>query len=263
MAKKKRKKRPQSSGVGTRPRPQAAATAPEAPATAPRAPERPSNRQARKEQARIERERRLRLARRRLRMRRLIRWGLPLLVIGAIVAFFVVGTLRDGAALAEAREAFGCNDPELQQDEIDAFEALGNQTHVEPFAEGENGIPATAGAHASALPPEPKVYDQPVPEANAVHNLEHGYVLIYYAAEGENALADDLVSSLESVAEEEAEVIMAPYDDLAEPVTFVSWGQLQTCSPPEGAGAGDAEAVARAFIDEFRNSSLAPEAAAG
>ncbi len=257
MAKKKRKKRGQPSGVATRPRPEAAAGA------APDAPERPSNRQLRKEQARIERERRLRQARRRMRTRRLLRIGIPLLVIAAVVAFFVLRSIREGEAVAEANAALGCGPVETKQDDLDAFEALGGRSHVPPFAEGQNGVPATAGAHSQALPPEPSVYDEPVPEANAIHNLEHGYVLIYYAAEGDNALPEDLRSALASAAEDEAEVIMSPYEGLAEPMALVSWGRIQTCSPPSDADPGDAETVARGYIDDYRNSSLAPEPGAG
>ena len=262
MAKKKRKKRPQSSSVATRPRPDATASGAAGTAATPAAPERPSNRQLRKEQARIERERRLRLARRRLRMRRLLRLGVPLLLIVAIVGFFVWRGIREGEALAQARAAINCGDVETKQEQLDAFEALGNRSHAPPFVEGQGGEPATAGAHTNALPPEPKVYEEPVPEANAVHNLEHGYVLIYYSAEGENALPDDARSTLESVAEGETEVLMAPYEGLAEPLALVSWGRTQTCAPPADADQGDVETVARGFIEEFKNSSLAPEPAA-
>lgn len=196
-------------------------------------------------------------------MRRFVRVGVPLIVIVAIVGFFVWRNVQEGQALSRARAAIDCGEVETRQDELDAFAALGNRTHVEPFVEGQNGVPATAGAHSQALNPEPKIYEEPVPEANAVHNLEHGYVLIYYAADGENALAEDLVGALEGVAEEEAEVIMAPYEGLAQPMALVSWGRLQTCAPPAGADPGDVETAARGFIEEYRNSSLAPEPGAG
>jgi hypothetical protein len=104
------------------------------------------------------------------------------------------------------------------------------------------------------------VYDQPIPEANAVHNLEHGYVVIYYAASGQNALSDDLRSALQDLVDEESnKVLMAPYPGLANGFDLVAWGKLQTFDPPAAANPDDAVTVARSFIDQFRAGGLAPE----
>jgi hypothetical protein len=254
MAKKKRKKqrRPDRPRQGT-------ATA----AAATTTEERTTARQERKEAARRERERRIREARRRQRMRRAARWGIAAAVVLGVGGFIWWQTQQSQEVKAEARaaaERLNCSPIQTKQDEVDAAAALDPETlHSPPFVQGRNGVPATAGPHSSPLPPEPAVYEQPIPEENAVHNLEHGYVLIYYAAEGPNALADPIRSQLEDVAGGENKVLMAPYPELANSFDLVAWGKLQTCTPPEDADPEDAATAAEFFISQFRSGGLAPE----
>src|SRR5688500_3549588 len=182
MAKKKRKRRPPA-----RPAQRAGA----ATATASPTEERTvSARAERKEQARRERERRIKQARRRQRIRRATRWGIAVAVVAGVGAFVWFQT-RESAELREraaaAAERLDCTDIQTMQQEVDAAAALDSQTlHSPPFGQGQNGIPVTAGRHSSPLPPDPSVYEQPIPEANAIHNLEHGYVIVYYADGGDN-----------------------------------------------------------------------------
>lgn len=264
MAKKKRRRRrhPQRPA---RPGPQApgapdearGAAEPEVEATEA---ERPASRRAeRKEEARRERERRIRQARRRQRTRRLVRWGIVLGAAGGVAAivWFAQGESRriqeEGASAAER---ISCTEVEEQES------TLPNQ-HAEPYAQGEAGVPAFGGNHnPSLLPSEPKVYQQQPPEDQAGHNLEHGYVLVYYAADGDNALAEENVSALEDLVDGETEVLMAPYEGLAKPVYLVAWGARQACDPPEDASADDLTLVAEAFIEKWKNGDFAPEAAA-
>jgi hypothetical protein len=244
MAKKKRKKQR---------RPQSASSAP-AGATATTTEERTATRQERKEQARKERERRIREARRRQRMRKAARWGAAALVV-ALVGGGIWYLGREGRRLQDAAQAaagrLSCSDTRTLED-------LG-RSHQPPFQEGRNGVPAASGAHSSPLPADPPVYDQPIPEANAIHNLEHGYVILYYADGGDNALPEGIRTALEELVRDEEKVLMAPYPDLASPLDLVAWRTLRTCDPPEDADPDDAVTVARAFIEEFRSGGLAPE----
>jgi uncharacterized protein DUF3105 len=255
MAKKKRKKKRTN-------RPATGAAAPAGRDTA--AAERPTSARAeRKEQARRERERRIRQARRRRRMRRGARWG-AVLGVGAAIAVFAYVQVQGGQELQRRAERaagrVGCSSIETKQDQVDAAAVLSQaQIHSPPFAQGANGEPATAGHHSSPLPGEPHVYDQPIPEANAVHNLEHGYILVYYAKTGDQPLAENIRTALADLARGETKVIMAPYPDLASPLDLVAWGKLQKCDPPSDANPDDAVTVARGFIDQFRAGGLAPE----
>ena len=123
--------------------------------------------------------------------------------------------------------------------------------------------PATAGPHDPVpLPPSPAVYTEPVPEARAVHNLEHGYVWVYYQPSGSDALPAELVAALTAAAPGERKVLMAPYPRLpaGAALDFAAWDELQQC----GAGVTAEEALAtfRAFVATFREGALAPEPAA-
>lgn len=258
MAKKKKKRQP------TRPRPRPETGAAEAAAAREAADSEggmPASRRAeRKEEARRERERRIKQARRRQRNRKLIRWGILLLVvaiIAAIVWFAGRDEAQQKAEALRASERLSCTEVEEQEG------TLPNE-HQEPYAAGEGGVPAIGGNHTGgALNPEPKVYTQQPPEQTAIHNLEHGYAIVYYAADGENALDDGIVAALEELVNGESEVLMSPYEGLAEPLYFVAWGARQSCDPPEDADPADAVDVAEGFIAEWKNGQFAPEAAAG
>jgi Protein of unknown function (DUF3105) len=251
MPKKKRRKK-----RTTRPTaPPAGRGAERAEATRP-----PSHRAERKEQARRERERRIKQARRRQRIRRATRWGVALAVVGGIGAFAWVQVRANQESKEAAREAAGRVGCGAIQTSPDLTAGLSStEIHSPPFTEGTGGVPATNGRHSSPLPPEPAVYDQPIPEASAVHNLEHGYVIIYYRNQGADALSEDIVASLENLAESEDKVLMAPYPDLANGFDLVAWRKLQTCDPGEDADPGDAVTVARGFISQFLGGGLAPE----
>jgi hypothetical protein len=249
MAKKKRKKRPvqrPSQGTGT------------ATAARPEAPDRsPSARAERKEQARRERERRIKLARRRQRIRRATRWGIAAVVVAGIGGFIWMQARQSGELSARATAAagrIGCGKVQTPSDE--------GAQHLQPTdAPPTYGTtPAASGPHSgSSLPPDPAVYEQPIPEVNAVHNLEHGYVLLYYRADGPGALPESTVSELQDLAESESEVIMAPYPNLPEgtSLSLVAWTRLLDCG---GQGAADdARLVAENFIQQFKNAT-APEA---
>ena len=252
MAKKKRKRK--------RPDRPVARTGTTTATVEPRPGERPSARAERKEQARRERERRIKQAKRRQRTRRAVRWGVVLAAAGGI-GWFVWNQVQENrevqqrAAAAAARIGIG----EVQEPADEGTQHL--QPTDPPPQYGTT--PAASGPHAqSPLPAEPKVYDQPVPETAAVHNLEHGYVLIYYRADGEGALDEAIVAELDDLAEGETEVIMAPYENLSEGtnLALVAWTRLQEGQVTADADPDDVGLVARGFIEEFRNGAAAPEA---
>lgn len=253
MAKKKRKKKAAARAAAKRAAPLTGETSEETQGAVDTA-QPVSHRAERKEQARKERERRLKLARRRQRLRRARKWGVvagAAAVIGVIVLVATRPSEVEERAAAAAQR-IGCGETETAQDIP--------SEHSEPFALGRNGEPANVGNHsASPLPPEPDVYEQPIPEPQAVHNLEHGYVILYYQAEGDAALPDDVREELTDLAEGEEKVFLAPYDGLQEDTSLAltAWRKLQTCPPPENPD--DAAAAARGFIEQFRSGGLAPE----
>ena len=80
-----------------------------------------------------------------------------------------------------------------------------------------HGAPGDLGAsRPSPLPSEPAVHTEPIREENAVHNLEHGYVILYYRADGPEALSVDVLARLAQIAEGQDKGLVAPYPDLEE-----------------------------------------------
>lgn len=245
MAKKKKRRRPP-----TRPA---------------QAPEQGSARAVRKEEARKEREARIRRARRRVLLRRLSRVGI-VIVLATLIAGFIYWrggeSRRQREQAAQAAERLGCSEVQDLPDE--GREHLAADEPPPDYG----STPGTSGKHnAQPLPPDPRVYDQPFDtnlEARAVHNLEHGYVLLYYRQEGDAAVPRPIVDALADLANGEDQVILAPYPDLpdGESLAFASWTHLRTCPTVTADAADDVTAVARGFIDEFRDHSDAPEAPA-
>lgn len=244
MAKKKKRRRPPPRPA-VRPEPTAA-------------------RVERKEEARKEREARIRHARRRVLLRRLSRVGI-VVVVAALIAVLIYwrggASRRQRAEAAEAAQRLGCTAIQDLPDEGREHLATG-----EPPPE-YGSTPATSGKHnASTLPPDPHVYDQPFDEtleSQAVHNLEHAYVIVYYRQDGDAALAENVVNALAELANGENKVIMAPHPNLpqGESLALAAWTHVQTC--PTVTDADDVLAVARGFIAEFRGGGDAPEPNAG
>ena len=60
--------------------------------------------------------------------------------------------------------------------------------------------PATSGEHygGQVLPSSPESYDQPIEsEPAAVHFMEHTGVMLYYRADGDGAVAPEVIDALE------------------------------------------------------------------
>ena len=216
-----------------------------------------TNRAARKEAARREREKAIRAFRRRRLLRRWAIIGLALAIVAA-GGVLIWSNVRQSSQAREETDALarqvGCGGVQQPPDE--------GRGHVNQ-PPGYQNSPASSGPHASQqLDPAVSVYDVPFDPAfefRAVHNLEHGYVIMYYKQEGENALAGNVVSTLADLAESERKVILAPYPTLGqdENLVFVAWNRVRRC---EVTGeAGTVRNVAEGFIQEFREGPEAPE----
>ena len=213
------------------------------------------------------RERQVEAQRQRGRARRRARQISTLRTAGIFIAIIAVaglglasllrsasaGDVPDGA-LAAAKAA-GCGSIQTPEGSNPSRDHLGpGQT---PSFASE---PATAGSHDPApLPPDPHVYTSPVPETQAVHNLEHAYVEIYYRADGPDALPQDVVAALTSLTNSEFKVIMAPHPSLAQgtSLALVAWNKLWEC--PASVTAKQATTIASGFIDAYRGTGNAPE----
>lgn len=193
-------------------------------------------------------------------LRRLSRVGIVIVLAGLIAGFIYWRggeSRRQSQAAAAAAERLGCTDVQDLPDEGREHLGVGEA----PPAYGTT--PATSGKHNPAtLPPDPHVYDQPFDEnleAQAVHNLEHAYVIIYYRQDGDGAPPKNVVDALAELANSENKVIMAPHANLpdGQSLALAAWTHLQTC--PKVTDANAAVALAKGFITKFRGGGDAPE----
>ncbi len=215
------------------------------------------SRAEKKELARAEREAVRKQIARGERRRRLV-WAVGIATVVGVGAYLVLNVASPGEISAEAQEiaqAAGCG--EVQTPVADA---PGGQHLSAGQSAGYTDRPATSGAHdPSPLPNDPPVHTEPIREENAVHNLEHGYVILYYRADGPEALGEDVVTRLSSIAEQQDKVLVAPYPNLNEgtSLAITAWNKLWEC--PATIGAADAATLANAFIEAYRGTSNAPE----
>ncbi len=75
------------------------------------------------------------------------------------------------------------------------------------------------------------IYDQPVPNENAVHSLEHGAVWITYRPD----LAAADVAKLRALVSGHRQALLSPYPKLPTPVVASAWGlqvQVQSAADP-------------------------------
>lgn len=241
MAKKKRKRRP----VPT----DATRSAPASNASAAR--------REKKEAARQDRERAQKAQVRRGALRRGLIGGL----IGLLV-FFAISWFSNRAPAAKplsdtanaAVQTAGCAD-------LVAPEVSPTNAHHPASEITYSQHPATAGDHdPTPLQDQPRIYTSPVVEAQAVHTLEHGSVIMYYRAPGESGgLSQPVIDALGPTATASRATYLIPHPDLPEgtALAYTAWNQLITC--PKGITPEQATTIATGFIESFACTNNAPE----
>lgn len=169
-----------------------------------------------------------------------VRWSIPwaAVAVGLVAAGCTGGqpaTDEVAADVTVEAEQAGCD--------VALVPVEGDPVHLDP--EGSPPPedlypqrPPTAGPHlASWLPPG--VHERPVDERAAVHNLEHGAVVVWY----QPTLPEDQLEALTAWAEQRnadgladertgAGVLVAPFEDEAmlAPVTMRAWEVAADCA---------------------------------
>lgn len=154
----------------------------------------------------------------------------------------------DGPSSATATTTDATSEPTAPADldEVKTYAGL-KPTHVPPGqAVTYDTSPPVGGNHWSEWL-ECGVYDAPVVDENAVHDLEHGAFWIAYGPE----LSDEDVAALADQLPQNG--IMSPYDGLRAPVVITVWGRQLDLT-----GADDPRIAL--FIEEFDDGVTAPEA---
>jgi hypothetical protein len=135
-----------------------------------------------------------------------------------------------------------------QPPDLSGVQVYSNLTHAHTTAPVQYAqIPPVGGDHNPTFL-NCGIYDQPVPNENAVHSLEHGAVWITY----QPALRQADVAKLRRLVQGRDHLILSPYPDLQDPVVASGWGvQLKL-------GGADDPRLPR-FIDKYVNGSQARE----
>ena len=162
------------------------------------------------------------------------------------------------AALAVA----GCSSSEVEESKTADSETpptVGGQKvpimpsarHLDPNESHEpyNSFPATSGPHYPIWWQEWGVVEFEMPDEVAVHNMEHGGVLIRYdCPQG----CVELVTQLVAITEQFSKVILSPLSEMDTTIALTAWGYLDKFND------FDSERIL-GFIDQHLNSPEAPE----
>ena len=173
------------------------------------------------------------------------------LIFIAIAVAIVLVAAAVGIGFIMSGEDSSASGPTQQGDcTLETFDAQ-EAAHVEelPGDYEYNSIPATSGLH-SPVTAIWNLYDQPVPQINYVHNLEHGGMLVQYGSE---VPAEDVAGLANWYQQDTRGVIVAPLAEeheeedrtLADQIVATSWTHMLRC------GSFNEEALAD-FSDDYR-----------
>ena len=143
-------------------------------------------------------------------------------VIALVVVLAFLLTQRDEVSAAKATaamEAAGCT--------VKTYPSLG-QKHTNSLDDKikYNSTPATSGTHY-VNPAAWGIYPTPVREIQAVHNLEHGGIVIWYGSKVAQAKIDLLEAF---VGEDPRAMLMSPMPKLGDKIALTAWTHLATCT---------------------------------
>jgi len=166
-------------------------------------------------------------------------------VVGSTAAVVIIGLIVASIVFAPAPPK--AYDPGSAGAEIKGVQTYENVTkHVEGTVDYEQSPPA-GGPH-NAVWLNCGLYDQPVPNENAVHSMEHGAVWVTYDAD---EVAGDDLAKLKSLLPS-TYIVLSPYEGLDSPIVLSNWNhQLKLDSV-------DDDRIP-AFLEEFWRSQNVPE----
>ena len=195
-----------------------------------------------KQQRAAERERKLEEFKKRearaKRNRRIAIWGSVAagVAIIALIVTSVVLTPRPASYTAGGDGA-----------EVEGVETFENASeHVEGVVDYEQTPPA-GGQHNPAWL-NCGVYEEPVPNENAVHSMEHGAIWVTYDAE---ALSDGELETLRSKLPG-TYVILSPFEGLPSPIVLSGWNVQLQVDEADDPRIGE-------FLEEYWQSQNVPE----
>ena len=166
-------------------------------------------------------------------------------VVGSTAAVVIIGLIVASIVFAPAPPKE--YEPGSAGADIEGVETFENETqHVDGTVDYPQSPPA-GGPH-NAVWLNCGIYDQPVPNENAVHSMEHGAVWVTYDAD---EVSGDELAQLKSQLPS-TYVVLSPYEGLDSPIVLTNWNhQLKLDS-------ADDERIP-AFMEEYWRSQNVPE----
>lgn len=161
-----------------------------------------------------------------------------LVVVLALIGVLIIAGVVVAATMLASEEPVG-----RDLSEVASYPDLGNQHSPDDLDYPQT--PPAGGPHAPVWL-DCGVYDEPVRDENAVHDLEHGTVWITYDPDLDEDAVDELVAALPQNG------ILSPYDGLPAPVVVTVWGKQLELTGSDDPRLG-------LFIEEFGNGVTAPE----
>lgn len=158
---------------------------------------------------------------------------LGVLILGGVVLWLTQRDSGDSQAVAETMRAAGCT--------YQTFESEGREHVRDGTRVSYNSSPPTSGNHY-AVPVIWNAYDAPVEQARAVHNLEHGGIVIQYGDEVPEATVNELREFYQS---DPNGLLLAPLPGLNNQIALTAWTHLAKCRTFN-------EGAFEEFRDEFR-----------
>jgi Protein of unknown function (DUF3105) len=160
-----------------------------------------------------------------VRRQRLILYGLAssgvILLAAVVLGFALLGGDGGGgdSELRRTMEAAGCT--------LQTFPSQG-RNHVQNLNAkfDYNSSPPTSGPHYFQ-PAIFDLYDRPVNQVQAIHNLEHGGIVIQYGSRVPDATVNQIVRFYRS---DPNGVLVAPLPSLGNRVAMTAWTHLGTCT---------------------------------
>jgi hypothetical protein len=101
--------------------------------------------------------------------------------------------------------------------------------------------PPTSGPHFPFVV-APGVYDSPIPDGLALHAMEHGHIVVHYAA---GIPPRDLESLRRLAKRYSRDVVLAPYPNLSAPVVLTAWARIDRLTTFD-------EARVTTFVEKLR-----------
>ncbi|WP_022891562.1 DUF3105 domain-containing protein [Agromyces subbeticus] len=194
-----------------------------------------------KAQRAAERERKLaEFKKREARAKRNRRIGIWSAVVGGVA---VVGLIVAAIVLTPQAASYSAGGDGTKIEGVETFE--NEAGHVEGVVDYAQTPPA--GGEHNQMWLNCGVYEQPVPNENAVHSLEHGAIWVTYDSDLPAAELEALKKQLPSTY-----VVLSPFDDLPSPIVLSGWNTQLAVD------AADDERIPT-FFEEYWKSQNVPE----